>query len=106
MVQERNIGIAYLLWFMLGILGAHKLYLRRPLMALLYVCTAGLFLIGWIVDLFTMGEQVDACNEQIFADEDHTDFLEDRIDELEDLVEELQDQLHDSSSSNQSATQK
>jgi TM2 domain-containing membrane protein YozV len=106
MVRERNIGVAYLLWFMLGILGAHKLYLRRPLMALLYLFTAGLFLIGWIVDLFTMGEQVDACNERIFADEDHTDFLEDRIDELEDLVEELQDQLHDSSSSNQSVTQK
>jgi TM2 domain-containing membrane protein YozV len=94
MVRERNIGIAYLLWLLLGILGAHKLYLRRPWMALLYLCTAGLFLIGWIVDLFTMGEQVDACNEDIFEGDD-TDFLEDRIDELEDLVEELQDQLHD-----------
>ncbi len=94
MVRERNIGVAYLLWLMLGILGAHKLYLRRPMMALIYLFTVGLFLVGWIVDLFTMGEQVDACNDRIF-DEDHTDFLETRIDELEDLVEELQDQLHD-----------
>lgn len=93
MARERNIGIAYLLWLILGIIGAHKLYLKRPLMAVLYLFTAGLFLIGWLVDLFTMGEQVDACNDRIFADEDHTDFLEDRIDELEDLVDELQDQL-------------
>ena len=96
MIRERNIGIAYILWLLFGIFGAHKLYLRRPYMAILYLFTAGLFLVGWIVDLFTMGEQVDQCNDKIYeADESGlmTEHLEDRIDELEDEVEELRDKL-------------
>ncbi|MBQ61418.1 MAG: hypothetical protein CMQ19_05010 [Gammaproteobacteria bacterium] len=43
-----------MLWYPLGILGAHRLYLRRQKMALLYLCTGGLFVIGWVIDLFTM----------------------------------------------------
>lgn len=96
MTRERSLVIAYILWLILGIIGAHKLYLKRPFMALLYLFTLGLFLIGWIVDLFTMAEQVDDCNDRIYEDaglsfvEEH---LEDRIDELEDQVEELRNQL-------------
>ncbi|WDF81261.1 SHOCT domain-containing protein [Mucilaginibacter sp. KACC 22773] len=29
---------------------------------MLYFCTLGLAGIGWILDLFTLGSQVDACN--------------------------------------------
>ncbi|MFP6808902.1 MAG: TM2 domain-containing protein [Pseudomonadales bacterium] len=96
MVRDRNILVAYLLWLPLGIFGAHKLYMRRPMMALLYLLTAGFLLIGWIVDLFTMGEQVEACNEKIYREdhvEDREADLEDYIDELEEQVEELQDRL-------------
>ncbi|MCH7741756.1 MAG: TM2 domain-containing protein [Proteobacteria bacterium] len=96
MVRERNLTTAYILWLTLGLIGAHKLYLRRPLMALLYLFTLGLFLIGWVVDLFTMAEQVDDCNDRIYENEDSTlmeEHLEDRIDELEDQVEELRHQL-------------
>ncbi|MCH8257204.1 MAG: TM2 domain-containing protein [Proteobacteria bacterium] len=96
MVRERNLTAAYILWLTLGLIGAHKLYLRRPLMALLYLFTLGLFLIGWVVDLFTMAEQVDDCNDRIYENEDSTlmeEHLEDRIDELEDQVEELRHQL-------------
>ena len=65
-------------------------------MAVLYLLTLGLFLVGWIVDLFTMREQVDQCNDKIFENDDSGDFtgqLEDRIDELEDEVEELRHRL-------------
>jgi len=92
-ISERNIAVAYILWLTLGIFGAHKLYLRRPAMAILYLCTMGLFLIGWIVDLFTMREQVDQCNDNIYAAEGYNEHLEDRIDELEDEVEALRDRL-------------
>jgi len=89
--------VAYILWLLLGIIGAHKLYLRRPLMALLYLFTAGLFIIGWIVDLFTMAEQVEDCNDRIYEEYEGPTFmdehLEDRIDELEDQVEELRHRL-------------
>jgi hypothetical protein len=40
-IAKKNIGIAYLLWFFFAYLGAHKFYLGRPLMGLVYI---GLFL--------------------------------------------------------------
>ncbi len=98
-MRERNLIVAYILWLTLGIIGAHKLYLRRPFMALLYLCTAGLFVIGWIIDLFTMAAQVDDCNDRIYDEEGGPTFmeehLEDRIDELEDQVDELRHKLRD-----------
>ena len=62
-------------------------------MAVVYLFTLGLFLIGWVVDLFTMNEQVDQCNDKIFESEGFDEQMEDRIDELEDEVEELRDRL-------------
>ncbi|MHB9295099.1 hypothetical protein PilKf_00840 [Pillotina sp. SPG140] len=55
-------GVAYLLWFFLGILGVHKFYLGRIGMGVLYLCTAGVFGIGWFIDLFTLAHQVDVYN--------------------------------------------
>ncbi|MFP6792922.1 MAG: hypothetical protein VB996_06605 [Pseudomonadales bacterium] len=45
-------------------------------------------MIGWIVDLFTMREQVERCNSSIY-DEYSQDFLEDRIEELEEEIDDL-----------------
>lgn len=55
-------GIAYLLWFFLGIFGIHKFYLNKIGVGIIYLLTGGLFLIGWIYDLFTLGSQVDIYN--------------------------------------------
>ena len=54
---------AYLLWLFLGLLGVHKFYLKKTGVGILYLCTAGLFFIGWVIDLFTLGKQVDRYNE-------------------------------------------
>lgn len=53
---------AYLLWFFLGFLGVHKFYLGKTLMGILYFFTFGIFGIGWLIDLFTLGRQVDLFN--------------------------------------------
>ncbi|MEL6628843.1 MAG: TM2 domain-containing protein, partial [Bacteroidota bacterium] len=53
---------AYLLWFFLGGLGIHKFYLGKAGAGILYLLTFGIFGIGLIVDLFTLGSQVDAVN--------------------------------------------
>jgi len=53
---------AYLLWFFLGIWGAHKFYLGKGVMGILYLFTFGFFFIGWAVDLLTLGSQVDVYN--------------------------------------------
>ncbi|MFA5404751.1 MAG: NINE protein [Ignavibacteria bacterium] len=55
-------GIAYLLWFFLGVFGVHKFYLEKIAVGIIYFLTGGLFLIGWIYDLFTLGNQVDVYN--------------------------------------------
>lgn len=55
-------GVAYLLWFFFGFLGAHKFYLGKVGMGILYIFTAGFLGIGLLIDLFTLGTQVDAVN--------------------------------------------
>ena len=95
MPHERRLPVAYLLWLPpLGFLGAHKLYLRRPWMACLYFLTCGLLLIGWIFDLFTMREQTEDCNDDLFAPLDR-EILEDRIEDLEDEVDHLRRRLQE-----------
>jgi len=61
-MNQKSKGTAYLLWFFLGFLGAHKFYLERIGMGILYILTLGIFGIGWFIDLFTLGHQVDVYN--------------------------------------------
>ena len=49
--QTHSLVIGYLLWIF-GFLGAHRFYFGRQISGTLYFFTLGLFLIGWIVDLF------------------------------------------------------
>ena len=55
-------GVAYLLWLFLGLIGVHKFYIGKVGMGVLYLFTGGLFGIGWFIDLFTLGNQVDLAN--------------------------------------------
>lgn len=58
----KSLLVTYLLWLVGGLLGLHKFYLGRPLISLLYFFTGGLFLVGWIVDFFTLPRQVRIAN--------------------------------------------
>lgn len=55
-------GIAYLLWFFLGIFSAHRFYLGKVGSGILYLLTGQLFGIGWVIDLFILGGMVDKYN--------------------------------------------
>lgn len=48
--KAKNKWVAFLLCFFLGAFGAHKFYEGKIGMGILYLLTAGLFGIGWIVD--------------------------------------------------------
>ncbi len=58
----RSKGIAYLLLIFFGYLGIHKFYLGKVFVGIIYILTGGLFFIGIIYDLFTLGSQVDVYN--------------------------------------------
>ncbi len=61
-IGNKSVGVAYLLWVLLGWFGGHKFYLNRPGMGVLYLFTAGLLIIGWLVDAFTLPGQVRRRN--------------------------------------------
>ena len=46
-----NKWVAFFLCLFLGCFGAHKFYEGKTGMGVLYLFTAGLFIIGWLVDL-------------------------------------------------------
>ena len=51
----------YLLWIF-GFLGAHRFYYGKPITGTIWFFTFGLFLVGWIIDLFLipgMDEEAD-----------------------------------------------
>ena len=57
-VPLKSTGVAYLLWFFLGFLGAHRFYLGRMGTGLIYLFTFGLCGFGLIYDLFVIPRMV------------------------------------------------
>lgn len=43
--------VGYILW-VFGFIGSHRFYFGRPVSGTIYFFTLGIFLIGWIIDLF------------------------------------------------------
>eukprot|EP01087_Luapelamoeba_hula_P009642 TRINITY_DN250_c0_g2_i1.p2 TRINITY_DN250_c0_g2~~TRINITY_DN250_c0_g2_i1.p2 ORF type:complete len:130 (-),score=15.62 TRINITY_DN250_c0_g2_i1:19-408(-) len=58
----KDVGVAYVLWFFFGLFGVHRFYLDRPCSGLVWLCTGGFFLIGWIVDICLIPGMVDDYN--------------------------------------------
>ncbi|MDO8948455.1 MAG: TM2 domain-containing protein [Desulfocapsaceae bacterium] len=50
-IQTHTPLMGYLLWIF-GFIGAHRFYYGKPISGTIYFFTLGLFLIGWLVDLF------------------------------------------------------
>jgi TM2 domain-containing membrane protein YozV len=49
--KSHSLLMGYLLWIF-GFLGAHRFYYGKPVTGTIWFLTAGLLLIGWLVDLF------------------------------------------------------
>jgi TM2 domain-containing membrane protein YozV len=64
-VPLKSTGVAYLWWFFLGYLGAHKFYLGRPGWGIVYALTCGLLFVGIIWDLFALPGQVRRANDRM-----------------------------------------
>ncbi|MGB7327872.1 MAG: TM2 domain-containing protein [Rubripirellula sp.] len=55
--------VGYLFWI-LGFVGAHRFYFGKPLTGFLWFFTGGLFLVGWIVDLFLIPSMAEEANHR------------------------------------------
>lgn len=55
-------NIAWLLLVFLGPLGIHRFYMGKIVTGLLWLCTGGLFTLGWLYDLWTLNEQLSEIN--------------------------------------------
>lgn len=58
--------VGYLLWIF-GFTGSHRFYYGKPVTGALWFFTCGLFLIGWIVDLFLI-PSMDRAADRRFVD--------------------------------------
>lgn len=55
-------NVAWALLTFLGVFGVHRLYLGKWITAIVYFFTGGLFLIGYLYDLWTLNGQIDEAN--------------------------------------------
>jgi RND superfamily putative drug exporter len=65
--QPKSLTIAYLWWFSLGLFGAHHFYLGQNRRGWLYLGTAGICGLGWLVDPFLLPRQVRSTNDGLLA---------------------------------------
>lgn len=57
-----DFNLAWLLLAFLGIFGIHRMYMGKWISGLIYLCTAGLFGLGYIYDLWTLNDQISLIN--------------------------------------------
>jgi len=63
--STHSMVVGYLLW-LFGFIGAHRFYYGRPVTGTIWFFTLGLFLIGWIVDLFLIPAMDRAADLRYF----------------------------------------
>jgi TM2 domain-containing membrane protein YozV len=57
-----NYNVCWLLLTFLGIFGIHRFYLGKWLSGLIWLCTGGLFLAGYLYDLWNLNQMVSEQN--------------------------------------------
>jgi TM2 domain-containing membrane protein YozV len=60
-------SVAWLLQVFLGVFGAHRLYMGKWLTGILWLCTGGLLLVGYLYDMWTLNGQVSEKNSERMA---------------------------------------
>lgn len=57
-----NHTVAWVLLTFLGVFGIHRFYLGKWITGIIWLCTGGFFLVGWLYDLWTLNGQVSEYN--------------------------------------------
>ena len=59
--------VAWILLTFLGLLGIHRMYMRKWLTGIIFLLTAGLFGIGYLYDFCTLNNQINEINSSGFV---------------------------------------
>ena len=60
-----NYNVAWVLLTFLGPLGVHRFYMGKWISGIVYLCTLGIFGIGYIYDYWTLNDQITLINSSI-----------------------------------------
>lgn len=82
---------AYLLWLFgfFGIFGLQQFYLGKTGKGVAYIFTAGFWGVGALIDLFTLGKQVDAFNDQLIKEKSKNNSIKKEKTTYEDKPEDV-----------------
>jgi len=58
-----NYNIAWILLVYFGYLGLHRFYMRKWFTGILWLCTGGLFTIGWLYDFWNLNQNISEQNK-------------------------------------------
>ena len=57
-----NYEIAWLLLVFLGVFGIHRFYMGKWISGIIWLCTGGLFTLGWLYDFWTLNQNISEQN--------------------------------------------
>lgn len=55
-------NVTWILLVFLGFFGVHRFYMAKYLTGILWLCTGGFFLLGYLYDLLTLNDQIHEVN--------------------------------------------
>ncbi|MCW5205578.1 TM2 domain-containing protein [Desulfobulbus sp. F5] len=59
----KDYNVTWLLLVFLGVFGGHRMYMGKWLTGILWLFTGGLFLLGYLYDLWTLNDQLTVINQ-------------------------------------------
>ena len=62
-MKTHSVAVGYFAWIF-GCFGAHRFYFGRPVSGLIWLFTAGLLGIGWIIDLFLIPSMAEDAGRE------------------------------------------
>ncbi len=57
-------NVAWILLIIVGLFGIHRIYMGKVWTGILYALTGGLFVVGYLYDLWTLNEQISEVNSR------------------------------------------